>query len=187
MAGLEVIVDAILSEAKEKADEKMAETKKRIDEINAEYAEEIANVQKRGEQSRKDGVSAFFERFGAEKAAYEREMLLKTERETAEELIKEAKNKILNMPKDEYFAYLAEIYKNQNDEDGGELLLSKEDRGNMPKGFLESLGKGLTLSESEADARGLIVKHGRVYVNCTIDAIFREKESELYDIAAGKE
>ena len=187
MAGLEVIVDAILSEAKEKADEKLAETQKRIDEINAEYAEETERVKADGNRAREASVSAFFERFAAEKAAYEREMLLKTERETAEELIKTAKNRILSMQKDEYFAYLAEIYKNQNDEDGGELMLSKEDRENMPQNFLESLGKGITISENNADTRGLIVKHGRVYVNCTIDAIFREKESELYDIAAGKE
>lgn len=187
MAGLEVIVNAILAEAKEKADEKLAETNKRIEEINAEYAEETKKVRADAEKARKASIEAFYERFSAEKAAYEREMLLKTERETAEELIAKAKNRILDMPKDEYFAYLAEIYKNQDDEDGGELLLSKEDRGNMPEDFLESLGNGITLSESEADARGLIVKHGRVYVNCTIDAIFREKESELYDIAAGKE
>lgn len=187
MAGLEVIVDAILSEAREKADEKMTETKKRIDEINAEYAEETEKVKAREKQAREASVSAFYERCEAERDAYEREMLLKTERETAKELIEMAKNKILNMPRDEYFAYLAKIYKNQNDIGGGELLLCKEDRDNMPEGFLESLGDGITLSDSEADSKGLIVRHGRVYVNCTIDAIFREKENELYDIASDKE
>lgn len=187
MAGLELIVDAILSEAREKADKKTAETKKRIDEINAEYAQEGENVRVREKQEREASVAAFYERFAAEKAAYEREMLLKTERETAKELIETAKNKILSMPKDEYFAYLAEIYKNQNDEGEGELLLFKEDKENMPENFLESLGKGITLSDAEADTKGLIIRHGRVYVNCTIDAIFREKESELYDIASYKE
>ena len=187
MAGLECIVDAILSEAKEKAEEKLAEANKRIEEINAEYAVEIENVRERGEQERKQSIEAFNERFEAEKEAYEREMLLKTEREIAKELIEAAKNRILTMPRDEYFAYLAEIYKNQQDEGGGELLLSAEDRENMPEGFEKSLGDGITLSEDAADARGLIVRRGRVYINCTIDAIFREKESELYDIAAYKE
>lgn len=187
MAGLELIVDAILSEAKTKADEKMAENNKRIEEINAEYAEEIEKVKEREKSAREAGVAAFYERCEAEKAAYEREMLLKTEREVASELISEAKNRILNMPKDEYFKYLSEIYKNQNDEGGGELLLYKEDRDNMPDGFAESLGDGITLSEDEADSKGFIVRRGRVYINCTIDAIFREKESELYDIASHKE
>ncbi|MBQ6906751.1 MAG: hypothetical protein IJQ28_00090, partial [Clostridia bacterium] len=112
MAGLERIVDAILSEAKEKADSKIAETNKRIDEINAEYAEEAERIKEREKTARETALNAFSERHEAEKAAYEREMLLKTERETATELIKEAKKKILNMPKDEYFAYLTEIYKN---------------------------------------------------------------------------
>lgn len=187
MAGLEVIVDAILSEAKAKADGKKAEAEKRIEEINAEYAEEIEKVRKSEELARDARVAAFYERCEAERAAYEREMLLKTERETATELILAAKEKILNMPKDAYFAYLAEIYKNQNDVGGGEVLLFGEDKKNMPEGFLESLGEGMTLSDSEAETKGLIVKRGRVYINCTIDAIFREKESELYDIAAQKE
>ena len=141
-------------------------------------------MKKREEAARSNAVDGLKERKEAEKDAYLREMLLKTEREAAEALIKEAKDRILNMQKDEYFAYLAEIYKNQNDEEGGELLLYKEDRDNMPDGFLESLGKNLTLSNDYAPSKGFIVRHGRVYVNCTIDAIFREKESELYDIAS---
>ena len=185
MAGLEIITDTILAEARKKADEKTSEANKRIDEINKEYAAEMEDIKKRGEAARLDAVNALKERKDAEKEAYFREMLLKTERETAKELILEAKNRILNMPKDEYFAYLAEIYKNQNDEEeGGELLLYKEDRENMPSGFLESLGGNMTLSNDCAPSKGLIVRHGRVYVNCTIDAIFREMENALYDIAA---
>lgn len=184
VAGLELITDTILNEARKKADEKISEANKRIDEINKEYAAEMEIVSKREAEARASAVNALKERCESEKEAYFREMLLKTERETAKELILDAKNRILNMPKDEYFAYLSELYKNQDDEEGGELLLCKEDRENMPNGFLESLGKGITLSDDEAPSRGLIVRHGRVYVNCTIDAIFREKESELYDIAA---
>lgn len=184
MAGLELITDTILNEAKQKADAKIAEAKKRIDEINKEYAAEMESISKRESEARENAVNSLKERYESEKEAYCREMLLKTERETAKELILEAKNRILNMPKDEYFAYLSELYKSQNDESGGELLLCKEDRENMPEDFLESLGGGITLSEDEAPSRGLIVRHGRVYVNCTIDAVFREKESELYDIAA---
>lgn len=184
MAGLEIITDTILAEARQKAEAKISEANKRIEEINKEYAAEMEGIKKRGDAARHEAKNALKERKEAEKEAYLREMLLKTERETAKELILDAKNKILNMPKDEYFAYLAEIYKNQNDEEGGELLLYKEDRENMPDGFLESLGDNITLSNDYAPSKGLIVRHGRVYINCTIDAIFREMENELYDIAA---
>lgn len=183
MAGLELITDTILNEARKKAEEKIAEANKRIDEINKEYAAEMESISKHGAEARESAAQALKERAESERAAYMREMILKTEREVAKELILEAKNRILTMPKDEYFAYLLELYKNQNDEAGGELLLCKEDRENMPDGFLESLGDGITLSNDEAPSRGLIVRHGRVYINCTIDAVFREKESELYDIA----
>ncbi len=185
MAGLELITDTILAEARQKADVKISEANKRIDEINKEYSAEIEGIKEREKSARLDAVNALKERKAAEKDAYLREMLLKTERETAKELIEASKNRILNMPKDEYFSYLREIYKNQKDEEvGGEVLLYKEDRENMLDGFLESLGAGFTLSNDEAPSKGLIVRHGRVYVNCTIDAIFHEMESELYDIAA---
>lgn len=187
MAGLELITDTILAEARKKADEKLAEANKRIDEINKEYAAETERIKESGVSARIDAVNSLKERKEAEKAAYLREMILKTERETASELIKEAKKRILGMPKDEYFAFLSEIYKNQHDSDDGELLLCREDRENMPDSFLKSLGDGITLSNDEAPSRGFIIRHGRVYVNCTIEAIFRELESKLYDIASGKE
>ena len=187
MAGLEVITNAILSEAEKKASEKMAEANNRIEEINNEYKAEIERIAESGKTARDDAVKTVWERFDAEKAAYEREMLLKTERETAKELIEEAKNRILDMPEAEYFAYLAEIYKNQGSIEGGEILLCAEDRADMPENFVENLGSGLTLASDAAPSKGFIIRQGRVYINCTIDAIFRELESELYDIAAGKE
>ena len=187
MAGLELITDTILSEARKKADAKLAEANKRIEEINKEYAAETDRVLENGKTERINAVNALKERMEAEKAAYMREMLLRTERKTAKELIDEAKNRILNMPKKEYFAFLAEIYKNQKDGEGGELLLCKEDRENMPEDFLQTLGGGIILSEDDARAKGFVVRQGRVYINCTIDAIFRELESELYDIVLGKE
>ncbi len=186
MAGLEVITNAILAEAEKKAGKKIAEANKRIEEINNEYNAEIEKITESGKTARIDAVKTVWERYDAEKSAYEREMLLKTEREAAKEIIAEAKSRILNMPKNEYYTYLAEIYKNQNGTEGGELLLCKEDKESLPVGFIEGL-EGVTLSSDDAPSKGFIVKQGRVYINCTIDAIFRELESELYDIAAGKE
>ena len=62
---------------------------------------------------------------------------------------------------------------------------SGESAEELLKNELESAWKkAYEVCPDEAPSKGFIVRHGRVYVNCTIEAIFREKESELYDIAA---
>ena len=187
MAGLELIIDSILSEAKQKAAKNLEEADKRISEMNTEYAEETEKIIENGEASRAEAVKNFKERKAAERASYERDMLLKTERDVAGEIITAAKNMILDMPKEDYFDFLAQIYKNQNIKEGGELLLFPEDKADMPSDFLERLGGNITLSTDSAPSKGFIVRYGRVELNCTVDAIFREKESELYDIACRKE
>jgi len=187
LTGLELILDRIISDANKVAEEKISVAKEQIKAIDAEYEQEIKDVTENGKKTRAEQIESLKERTKTEKNAYLREMLLKEERNTAKELIEAAKNKILDMPKDEYFAFLAEIYKNHNDMQGGEILLCKEDKENLPADFVEKLNKSLTLSKDEIKGKGFIIRDGKVELNCTIDALFYEKESELFDVACKKE
>jgi len=187
LAGLELILDTIINDAKKVADEKIESAKKQIEIINSEYDAEIQKVKENSEKDLEETKKLFDERFENEKKAYKREMLLKEERAVATEIIDAAKEKIFSMPKEEYFAFLTEIFKNQNDFKSGEVLLCKEDRENMPTDFIENLGSGFTLSNEVIKNRGILVRNGRVEINLTINAIFHEIESRLYDIACCKE
>ena len=187
MTGLDLITGNIISEAKKAADEKIAKAKADADEIIAQCKSEIEKERQLAEERKNADVSSFRERGKAERKSYLREKLLETERNAAAELIIKAKEKILSMPKEKYAALLYEIYKNLNDDGQGEILLSKEDKEILPDGFVKSLSPDLKLVDEDAPSRGFIIRHGRVEQNCTIDAIFRERESEFYDIACGKE
>lgn len=187
MTGLELITDSILKEAKAAADKKIEEATTKISGIKEETDKVIAGILEAEKQKREISVSELKERKEAEKKSYKNEMLLKTERETASELIINAKNKILELPADKYFELLKEIFDNQAKGAEGEILLTKEDKERMPEGFAESLGEGITLSEENISDRGFIIRQGRVEINCTFEAIFREMENKLYDIACCKE
>lgn len=187
MTGLDLITDSIISEAKKTADEKLKKAKNTADEIIAQYKSEIEDQKQALKQQLDAQTTSYEERGKAEQKSYLREKLLETERKAAAELISIAKEKIFSMPKDEYFKLLSDIYKNLHDDGQGEILLSKEDKDIMPKDFIKSLSSDLKLIDEDAPSRGFIIRHGRVEQNCTIDAIFRERESELYDIACGKE
>ena len=187
MTGLDLITDNIISEAKKAADEKLAKAKAAVDEIMAQCQSEIDKEKKNADMRQNAETSSMQERAKAERKSYLREKLLETERSTAAELISMAKDKILSMPKEEYFKLLSDIYKNLNDDGQGEILFSKEDKDMMPDDFVKSLSPDLKLIDEDAPSRGFIIRHGRVEQNCTIEAIFRERESEFYDIACGKE
>ena len=187
MTGLDLITDNIISEAKKNADEKISKAKAVVDEIMAQCKSEIDKEQQNADVRKNAEKASYEERAKAERKSFLREKLLETERKAAAELILMAKEKILSMPKDEYFKLLSDIYKNLNDDGQGEILLSKEDKAIMPEDFVKSLSPDLKLIDEDAPSRGFIIRHGRVEQNCTIDAIFRERESEFYDIACGKE
>ncbi|MBS7297882.1 MAG: V-type ATP synthase subunit E [Eubacteriales bacterium] len=188
MAGLELITGKIISDAVMTAESKKADALELIEGIKAEYsaeeekikakaAEDIAAVNEQAEESAKALLNA-----------KEREAILATENAVVAEIIAEAKARIMNLSTDEYFALLTEIYKNNAEDMEGEILLSAEDKKNMPQDFVESLSKikgKLTLSDEDLGQKGFVVRYGRVELNCTFDAIFEDKYNTFSDIASG--
>lgn len=188
MAGLELITGKIISDAVMAAESKKAAALECIEGIKTEYsaeeeklkakaAEDIAAVNQQADESAKALLHA-----------KEREALLATENAVVAEIIAEAKARIMNLSSEEYFALLTEIYKNNAEDMEGEILLSAEDKKNMPQDFVESLSKikgKLTLSDEDLGQKGFVVRYGRVELNCTFDAIFEDKYNTFSDIASG--
>ena len=187
MTGLELITDKIISQARAQADAIIAQANAQADGIKAEYAEEMQKQKSELMQKKADALSLQTERFEAVKNAKRHDMLLQTQREVAQNIIEEAKKKILSLSDSEYFAFLAELYKNTANGSKGEILLTAEDKKRMPEGFVESLNGNLTISDENAPSAGFIIRSGRIEQNCTIEAIIRDRQNELYDIACGKE
>ena len=91
------------------------------------------------------------------------------------------------MPDKEYFDLLYQVFVNQNIQADGEILFSEKDKKRMPKDFTSRLnsasdGGKITLSQETAGIEnGFIVRCGKIEINCTIDSILEEKDSELRD------
>lgn len=187
MAGLELITDKIISEAVAEAEKKKADAASCAENIRAEYRaeeqrlateteEKLAEIERESERNADSAVKA-----------KEREAILAVENETVREIISEAKKRISELPRDEYFAFLTEIYKNNAENAEGEIILCAEDKENMLVDFLDKLsgicGK-VSLSEEDLGKKGFVVRYGRVELNCSFDAIFEDKYNLFSDIAS---
>ncbi len=187
MAGLELITGKIISDAVMVAESKKAAALECAEGIKAEYraeeekvraknAEDIENIKKSAEESTASLIHS-----------RERDALLGTENQVADEIIEEAKERIAALDAEEYFALLTEIYKNNAEDLEGEILFTAEDKKRMPKDFVDSLSaiKGkVTLSKEDLKQQGFVVRYGRVELNCTFDAIFEDKYNKLSDIVS---
>lgn len=183
MKGLELITGSIIADAQARADEKIAAAKKVAESIRAEYAAETEKLRNKNAEALAAARQRAEESAESARRAMEREAMLSTKNETVNEIIAEAKAKILSLPDMEYFALLAEIYKNNAEDKEGEILLTASDKKRMPKDFLKKLGR-VTLAQDDAPSAGFIIRYGRVELNCTIDAIFEDKQNVLSDIAS---
>ena len=183
MTGLNSITDRIIADAEEQAAQKLAEAEARAAEIKKEYDAEKARVRDAAKKGKAQALADMRERHKARLADIERSELLAARREAAAELIAAAKERIINMPDAEYGDCLAAIFKAQCTDEPGEILLSKRDLERLGADFAKKLSDKLTLSGEYAPSDGFIIRYGRVEQNCTIDELFRDKESELFDIA----
>ncbi len=187
MAGLDNICEKIISDAKVKADEIVLKAEKQSALIKAEGESKRAKIKEETDRILADGEREHKERITALLLAREREELLKTENDTIKEIILEAKNRMENLSKTEYFDLLEAIYKLNAEDSDGELLLTKEDRERMDKDFPERLSKirgSVKLSDETINKKGFIIRYGRILLNCTFDAIFEDKQNTFFDIAA---
>lgn len=187
MAGLELITGKIISDAVMEQEKKKAAALEVVEGIKAEYRAEEEKVKAKADEEIAAIKEQAEENSKALLHAKEREALLATENAVVAEIIKEAKARIMNLSADKYFALLTEIYKNNAEDMEGEILLSAEDKKNMPKDFIESLSKikgKVTLSQEDLGKKGFVVRYGRVELNCTFDAIFEDKYNMFSDIAS---
>ena len=94
-----------------------------------------------------------------------------------------AREKIASMPADKYVAFLAGLVEKAGAAGDEEIILSARDRGAIGEALLKAVnagGKSMKLSAEERDiAGGLILRHGNVETNCSIDLLMEMCRGEL--------
>ncbi len=188
MAQIEDITSYILD--KFKAEAKMIE-----DEANEKYSSHI----KSSESKAKAEFDAILENAHME-AKRKLEMadssanqiqskeLLKIKNEAVKNVILKAKEKILKMDEKSYEAFLVSLLKRYNENKDGEIILSLADENKELKLLKkEAKALGLDISKEKANiSGGFILKYGSIEQNCSVEAVFKEKNEELTDYINSK-
>jgi V/A-type H+-transporting ATPase subunit E len=100
-----------------------------------------------------------------------------------------AKNYVLNLPENEYFALCIKLAVANAVEGAGEMLFNAKDKKRLPESFANLLSlslperKSLTISETTIRIDGgFVLKYGEMEENCSISAIFRQRHDEFVDL-----
>ncbi len=192
MTGLENILKSIDEEAKEEANEiiKKAEIERAdlIEKSNLEIKKRLHDIANDEERV----LKAIKERTKSQLELKKRERLLKTKREQIDIVINESKEKIYNMPVDEYFSFILKLCKRHIRPQKGEIIFSRRDIKRLPEYFksnveelAKNLGGELKISNQTCDINsGFIISYGDIEENCSIDALFEERQDKIFDMVS---
>lgn len=189
MTGLEKIIDQILADAKQKADEKIAAANSQAEEILAEAKEQADKVILGIRKKSASDVDNYKKRVESANDLYRRTEGLKSKQEVISQVINRAYDKVCGMDTDSYFAMLEKLIEKYALAQDGEICFFAKDLAAMPDGFeskiqvaAQKAGGSLTLSKEGKDIdNGFILVYGGIEENCTIKAIFDAHHDEIQD------
>ena len=178
MKGIEKIIAHIEGDADKQAESILAAAKKRCDKILADYEEKASDLYSskiregvKSCQDKEDGALRI-SRMEARKSvlAVKQDMVAKS--------FDLAREKIASMPADKYVAFLAGLVEKAGAAGDEEIILSARDRGAIGEALLKAVNAGGKSKERDI-AGGLILRHGNVETNCSIDLLMEMCRGEL--------
>jgi len=189
MSGLEKIVGRISQESSGKADAILKEAKARAEAILADNRkktmEECGRIEKKAEAQAR-GIA---ERSKASAELKSKQILLSGKQEAMNDTIRLAKEKLAGLSDQEYTDFFVKLFQKHVPAQDAVLKLSKKDLGRFSGETLDALtaaakaaGSNLTISKDAADIRdGFVLDFGGVEENCTFDALFDQNIDDLLD------
>lgn len=189
MTGIEKIIAQIEAE-------NAAEVEKVLADANARLAREQAEAEKRAEAlaaaARESADARVKEAIAAGESAAalaKRKALLVTRQELINDVIAEAKDKLLNLPDDKMTELLLKMAARYAGSATGEMRLCEKDLARLPADFAEKLTQAapdakLTVGKAPAAiSGGFVLLCGEVEQNCSFESLFAAAKDEMQDIA----
>ena len=191
MKGTEKIIAHIRSDAKERSDAILAQAEQQCASIRSEY-EKQAKEAYTGKiragvaecQARVDGMDRIA-RMEAKKG------ILALKQEMVSQSFDKAKEKLINLPAEQYTDLLAKLAANASSTKDEEIIFNARDRESIAQSVTEKanrlLGDGkLTVSgETGAFAGGIILRRGRIETKCTVELLVELCRDEMSAEIAG--
>ena len=189
MSALDRIIEGILEQANEKANGILAEANKLAAEIM-----ESGESDRAGQEALSDDVSNRECREIADRALSadrqnRRRSLLEVRNQVVDEVISEAKARIVNMPEKEYFDFMFRLFEKNVQQVDGVIRFASTDFNRIPEGFLDHCkqlapGHALDLTEDTGGiGHGFVIQYGDIFQNCSLDSVFEAEEQALRDRA----
>ena len=195
MAGVDSLTNMILLDAEEKAEGILLEARERAAAIVDAAKEEAENDAALSARKAEQDAADYAERIRSQAGMQKRQTLLKAKQDLIEDVIGKAKLALLDQSDEDYFAMLLTLLEKHVRSGKGEMLLSEKDHARLPEHFLQDAntvaakkGGTLTIAKQQGEGthveNGFVLRYGGIEENCTLDALFQDKQEDLRDAAS---
>jgi len=183
MAEIQQITDYILTKAKNEGDKLLSQAGKEYDSIIAQASEE-AEALKAQILSKAENEANDIERRAVSALAQKKSgLILELKNSAIQNVINMAKEEILNMSDEDYNEFVIRVLKNNASNQKGTIAFNQKDASRLSDELIDKL-ELYSLSVDTAPANisgGFILKYGSILINCSLDALFKEKEEAFID------
>lgn len=188
MSGLDKIADSINREAQKKADDILAGAKNKAEAIEKEVAAKTEEFKRKSAERAERDADRIFERFASENRQQRKQALLRVRSEVIEDVVAEAKQKIISLPDGEYFDLMKDICVRNAQKGEGKLYFARADFSRLPKDFADKCnaeiqGGSVAVGDAvDTIQNGFIIVYGKVEQNCSLDSIFETNKNRIWDM-----
>ena len=186
MTGIEKIIAHLEADAQADMDVINAEAKAQCEAIAAEYSEKAAAEYDLRMKEGQKACAVREERLLSTADMEERKSILAFKQEMVSEVFADAVKCIVNLPENEYVAFLAALAAKAATYGTEELIFNEKDAKSVGKevckaanAILGANGKLTVAEETRPMVGGLVLKQGDIEVNCAVDTLVQLKRSDL--------
>lgn len=190
MTGIEKMINQILEEAKNSANEQLGQAEAKVKEILGTAETEAKKQAEVIAAQSKTDIELYKERIRSMADLERRNALLGAKQEVISETLEKAYKIFCGLDEKEYFAVIKKMVGLFAEPQNGTICFSSKDLKRLPDGFSKEIGdiaqsKGGNLSISEEVRKiegGFILVYGGIEENCSFRALFDSKINELQDM-----
>ena len=190
MTGIEVIVNQILDEAKDKEKQILGEAEEEIVKISADAKAEVEKFEnqlyKKYELELKNYQSAAILMAEQKK----KRAILNAKQEYIENIMDKTYERFIGAEDGEYFEMVLKLVKKYSLPQDGTIIFNSKDKERMPADLMDKIqklakenGGSLTLSNEERKIDGgFVLVYGGIEENCTFKSILEIEKEKLHDL-----
>lgn len=190
MTGIEVIVNQILDEAKDKEKQILGEADTAIVEISSKAKAEVEKFEndlyKKYELDLKNYQSAAILMAEQKK----KRAILNAKQEYIEKIMDKTYEKLIGSEDGEYFDYVLKLVKKYALPQDGYIIFNEKDRNRMPADLMEKIqgiakekGGSLTMSDEQRKIDGgFVLVYGGIEENCIFKSLMEIEKEKLHDL-----